>query len=203
VTAVEVDGRVAELARVYFGLPAKVKVVVEDARTFLRRGGEKFDLVFLDVYAGESTAWYMLTREAMAEMKARLKPDGKLLINNPCWTHRISRSMQRIEATAQAVFAEVTAYPDPPDSDDPLEIGNTCIVAGDELRPQAILPPTLTDAPEAAEELLSAARPAAANPAPHLIMTDDRSDMDYVESNLRIQWRMMIWGWMKSSLLWD
>src|SRR5439155_894371 len=81
VTAVEIEPRMPELARRFFDLPDSVRVHIADARSFLRHDPSKYDVIYLDTFASESTPWHMLTREAFEEMKARLNPGGRLLIN--------------------------------------------------------------------------------------------------------------------------
>jgi spermidine synthase len=200
VTAVELELRVAELAGKYFYLPANVRVAIEDARTFLREDTHSYDLIFLDAYAGETTAWYLLTFEAMREMKSRLNSGGKLVINNAAWINHKSAGLVRIEATALAVFNHAMVYPDALSGDQTERISNTIIVAGDELSPQTIVPSGAEIPVNLAASLAAKALPAVSGA---LITTDDRSDLDYVESQLRIRWRGMVWDWMRTNMLGD
>src|SRR5206468_13043101 len=132
VTAVEIDPQIVELAKTYFDKPPAVDVRVSDARAFLRHDREKYDLIFLDTFASESTPWHMLTTEAFAEMKARLNPGGRLLINTVAYAGASGRAdgigPTRVEATIRAVFPDALVYPEPPQTSEPDELINVTIV---------------------------------------------------------------------------
>jgi spermidine synthase len=199
VTAVDIEPRIVDLARRYFHLPAAVDVRLADARTFLRHDPATYDLVFLDTFASESTAWYLLTTEALAEMRQRLNPGGRLVINTVAYADPDRPGLARLEATVLKVFPQAIVYPEPPLDDDPEELINATIVAGDNLHAAEQVP-----SPDASVDdlrgLLALARPARAH-AP--AMTDDRSDLDYAEAPLRIRWRTLIWSSLGSDLLGD
>jgi predicted O-methyltransferase YrrM len=81
VTAVDLDHRVEEVARSFFELPSQVRVEAADGRALLRRDRERYDVIFIDVFTGESAPWYLLTVEAFPEAAARLTPSGVLVVN--------------------------------------------------------------------------------------------------------------------------
>lgn len=83
-TAVEIDPQVAEVARKYFYWDAPLdSLCIEDARFFLEKEEETFDLIFVDCFSGEELPFYLLSRQALGRMKERLSPQGVLLINFP------------------------------------------------------------------------------------------------------------------------
>src|SRR5439155_1564910 len=127
VTAVEIEPRIEELARTYFDLPDKVIVHIADARAFLRHDSATYDLILLDTFASESTPWHMLTLEALREMRSRLTPGGRLVINTVSYADTDRPSLQGIESTAVAAFGEAMVYPGVPESDDPDELVNVLI----------------------------------------------------------------------------
>ena len=58
------------------------EVHVEDARSFLRRGSELFDVIEVDVFTGGPYApFYCLTAEFVTAARARLAPTGLLSMN--------------------------------------------------------------------------------------------------------------------------
>lgn len=81
VTVIEIDPESEKVAREYFGLPASVKVIIGDARTETARLQEKFDVIVLDAFSGDSPPFHLLTREAFADLKKCLAPDGLVVAN--------------------------------------------------------------------------------------------------------------------------
>ena len=83
VDAIELDKRIPELAKRYFGFePEGINVYVDDGRHFIRTIGKKYDLVVIDVLNGEIQPHHMFTMESFEEIKHILEPDGMLIINN-------------------------------------------------------------------------------------------------------------------------
>lgn len=200
VTAVEIEPRMVELARKYFNLPDSIDVRIADARTFLRNDPNKYDLIFLDTFASESTAWYLLTTEAFTEMRNKLNPGGRLIINTVAYASPEKPGLERIETSVLAAFDEAMVYPEEPSTDRPEELINATIVAGENLDAQMIVPPGRDYSMASLERLVRNGRPAREIGEP---TTDDRSDTDYVQAPLRIRWRTLIWDAVNSTLLWD
>ena len=200
VTAIEIEPRMVELSRKYFDLPDSVDVRISDARTFLRNDPSKYDLIFLDTFASESTAWYLLTKEAFTEMRDKLNPGGRLIINTVAYASPDKPGLERIETSVLAAFPQAMVYPERPHTDNPEELINATIVAGANLQPQMVLPPNDDYRMTSLAALISHARPARNIGQP---TTDDRSDTDYVQAPLRIRWRTLIWDAVNSTLLWD
>jgi SAM-dependent methyltransferase len=199
VTAVEIEPQMAEVAARYFDLDKQIDVRVADARSFLRHDTARYDLVFLDTFASESTPWHMLTAEAMQEMHDRLNPGGRMIMNTVAYAGGENDGLQRVEATMLSVFPQVMVYPGRPVSKDPRELINVTLVAGESLDARKTLPATEPSI-SMLDELLADARPATKS-AP--VMTDERSDLDYVMAPLRIRWRTLIWDALDSDVLWD
>jgi SAM-dependent methyltransferase len=203
VTAVEIEPKIEMLSRKFFRLPQQVEVRVADARAFLRHDTDKYDLIFLDTFASESTPWHMLTVEAFGEMRERLNPGGRLIVNTVCFADPRRPALEGIEASLLAAFDQVQVYPGHADSSDPDELINVLLVAGEKLdaRPNPPLDaPPDPSALKTLSEMLARGRPA--RPGSDLC-TDDRSDLDYVQAPMRIRWRRFIWDSMSSNLLWD
>jgi hypothetical protein len=201
VTVVELEPRIEMLARKYFGLPDQVKVVMSDARTFLREDKNKYDLIFLDTYSGETTPWHLLTVEAMTDMKHLLAPGGRLLINTVAYAHKESVGLSQQESGIIASFGSGLLYPGLSWSQSERAMVNSTLVAGENLKAVFAPPPPQENAPaDLMRDLLAGERPTRAKyPAP----TDDRCDLDYADMALRISWRKHIWSRMYPSSLGD
>lgn len=80
--ALEIDGRVVEMARDELALSPNVEVVVGDARISLRAipdGSAR--IVVGDAFSGASVPWHLTTVEYMAEIRRVLSEDGVYLMN--------------------------------------------------------------------------------------------------------------------------
>jgi len=76
---VELDPKVVAVAKEFFGFDGRV--IVDDARHYVRKSDKRYDLVVFDVLNGYSTVPHLLTREAFTEIKAILSPGGILTVN--------------------------------------------------------------------------------------------------------------------------
>jgi spermidine synthase len=204
VDAAEIEPDVARVARDYFGLPGSVAVHIADGRAFLQRSVGRWDLIFLDAYAGESTPWYLMTQEGLALIRQHLAPGGRLLINSIS-TPEGSPGLARIEAGLRAAFPEAKAYVDQTHagSDPDLDLVNVCLVAGDGLQPVAgagYPGRALPQVAAAADALERRGRDAVAGPAWD---TDDLSSLDKVEAPLRAHWRRLVLKQLDAELLGD
>jgi len=191
VTAVEIDPQVIAVAHELFDLPTSVHVEQGDARTFLGHDVGTYDLVFLDVFAGENVPWYLTTIEAFRDMKARLRSDGRLVVNMLTNHDKSSAGLARLEATLLSVFQDVMVYVDKGDESDRERLLNVVLVAGTDLKPTSDPYPGRLEpyiGPQVTA-LLGGGRRAVATVAPG---TDDWSDLDYADATLRSRWRRNI-----------
>ncbi|HUT31593.1 MAG TPA: fused MFS/spermidine synthase [Sedimentisphaerales bacterium] len=76
--SVEVDPRVAEVARRDFGFGGDV--TLSDGRTFLAGTDKRWDLIFLDVCTSERLPFHLFTREALETVRDRLTDGGVLVV---------------------------------------------------------------------------------------------------------------------------
>ena len=82
VEAVEIDPASIVAAEKFFGFDGRrVRVHLEDARTFLRRCGRRFDLVVVDLFYGDGTPEYLITRDFFQDLRDCLGPDGVAVFN--------------------------------------------------------------------------------------------------------------------------
>ncbi len=80
---VEINPQVVPLAQAYFHFrPEQVGLHIGDGRQFLNRTTNTYDAIVLDAFLGDSTPSHLMTLEAFAAMRERLRPDGVLVINS-------------------------------------------------------------------------------------------------------------------------
>jgi hypothetical protein len=117
VSAVEINPLIVEAAGSIYADP-RVRVVIESDRSYLRRSGERFDVVVFSLIVAQhpvrSGAYslaedYRYTVEAFEAALARLKPDGLLLVTR--WLQ--TPPSEELRAFALAVTAVERAGGDP------------------------------------------------------------------------------------------
>ncbi|MCF6223824.1 MAG: fused MFS/spermidine synthase [Flavobacteriaceae bacterium] len=81
VEVVELDKRIAWIAKQYFYIDKDVEVVIDDARHFINTTTKKYDVVIYDLYHSETPPIHLLTKEAFQEISNRLTKEGILTIN--------------------------------------------------------------------------------------------------------------------------
>jgi len=83
IDVVEIDPKVDEVARKYFGFPQdeRLKVYIEDGRMFLRDVEKKYDLIMVDAYYADSIPFHLTTQEFYQLVRSRLKPGGVVAYN--------------------------------------------------------------------------------------------------------------------------
>ncbi|HNX78433.1 MAG TPA: fused MFS/spermidine synthase [Prolixibacteraceae bacterium] len=118
VDAVELDSRIAVIARQYFGLNDKVKVFVDDARHFMETTGKKYDLIFFDVFRGEVQPAHVLSLEAFKRTGDILTRNGMVIVNfNGYLNGAIGLPGRSLFATLQAAGFETEILPTPGNED--------------------------------------------------------------------------------------
>ena len=81
--AVEIDAKIAELARTHFNLqPEEADVFINDGRMFLDTPDcGQYDVMLADAYQDITVPFHMSTKEFFAKVKSHLKPGGVLIVN--------------------------------------------------------------------------------------------------------------------------
>lgn len=111
VTVIEIDPMSGKVAREHFALPASVKVIIGDARTETLRLTEKYDVIVLDAFSGDSPPFHLLTREAFADLKDRLAPGGLIIANVVGGVSgEASRIVSSVVATMEDVFGKTHVF---------------------------------------------------------------------------------------------
>jgi len=141
---VELDPGVVAAARDFFRIgPQHGAIHLADGRRFLRTSRDTFDLIVLDAFGSGSVPFHLVTAEAFAEAKARLRPGGTLALNLEAigWDEPLVRA---VAATLATRFRRVVALPtaEPPD-----QMGNVVLLACDralEIPPERLGDPVAT-----------------------------------------------------------
>ena len=120
---VEVDPKVVELARKYFGFKTseKVGLTIADGRQFLKRTPKRYDQIWLDAFNSDYVPVHMTTREFFLAAKSRLTEGGILVAN----VHNNTKLFDAQVLTFRSVFKSVHVYTG-------TEGGNSIIVAAGE-----------------------------------------------------------------------
>jgi MFS family permease len=79
---VDLDPKVHEVATAVFGVnPRVARLVTADARVFLAESRETFDLIIVDLFAGEFIPSHCISREFFELVRRRLSARGSVFIN--------------------------------------------------------------------------------------------------------------------------
>ena len=114
VDAVELDGRIAQVAREQFALSNNVNVIVDDARHYLEQSEKKYDMIVFDVYRGESPPSHVFTLESLDKTKSLLKQDGLIVLNsNGFLEGKAGQAATSIYKTLVAANLETRIIPTP------------------------------------------------------------------------------------------
>ena len=135
VDLVEIDGELLEAGRELFDLRGpRLHLHSEDARPWLRRTSQRFDVLFVDAYRQPYIPFSLATREFFELCQERLNPGGSVIVNvgHPEGSDDLE---EVLSATMDDVFGTVVR--------DPSEDTNTQLLA--------------TDAPVSARRLARAA----------------------------------------------
>jgi spermidine synthase len=83
VDAVEIDPVVVDVAERFFALPddERLRVYTEDARRYVQRTGERYDVVVVDCYHSDALPFHLTTQEFFEEISDLLEPDGVCAYN--------------------------------------------------------------------------------------------------------------------------
>lgn len=164
-TIVELDPLVLRAAETYFKFSQtkNQRVVIDDARGFLRKTVGVYDLIVMDLYRGASSDSFLWTTEMFQAVKKSLKRQGILSVNLPGVLNGKGVFFDDVLATLRSVFPHVVAR-----SENPAALANILIYASSDENISAL-----------GESIGSRAG---------LIMTDlkNTADLRYAETALQI-----------------
>jgi spermidine synthase len=175
---VEIDPAVTEAARRFMGLDSipGLRVVTADARPFLRRTTERYDLIVVDAYRQPYVPFYLATQEFFRLARSRLRPGGILALNVATvpGDHRLAAN---VAGTMRTVFPQVLAW-------QALQL-NQLVLGLDRPLSRAALEAAVPRTPvriRSLTRLLAAnARPVGASSDP---WTDDRAPVEWVTDRM-------------------
>ncbi len=154
---VELDPGMTRAAREYFGIPddPRLRIVHEDARRFLNRSTEVYDLIYVDVFGSEfSVPFHTGTVEAAAELRRCTAPGGVVLINIiSALEGEGGRLFQAVYGSLRTAFAYVESFAvhDPHSREQAQNIilvaGDAAVTAWPERFAAHRVPPGETDVP--------------------------------------------------------
>ncbi len=188
VDVVEINPRVVPLAQRWFDFdPARVTLVIDDARHFLRTSTNRYDTVQLDAFLGDSSPSHLMTREAFSEIQRVLNPGGTLVINSFAdFTPGRDFFGTALHRTLRSVFAEVRVHG--------MSGGNVFFVASDraplEFRAPASLDYVQAWVRPSLQAALSGTMPM--DESKGLVLTDDFNPVDYFDAPNREKTRRML-----------
>jgi spermidine synthase len=111
IDGVELDPAVTAAARRYMGLGRirRLQVVTADARPFLERTHERFDLILVDAYRQPYVPFYLATRQFFRLARSRLRPGGVVALNVATvpGDHRLAEG---IAGTLRTEFPQVLTW---------------------------------------------------------------------------------------------
>ena len=105
VQGAEIDGKIADIARTYFGLPEEVEVAVADGRAYLTASEEKFDVIMVDAYQDITIPFQLSSVEFFTEVQRHLKPGGVMVVNLNMTSAQDGSINQYLCDTMSSVFA--------------------------------------------------------------------------------------------------
>jgi spermidine synthase len=162
VDVVEIDPSSIAVAQRHFGLDTRrVNIIEADARAFVAGCSGSYDVVLVDLFHGDGTPDYLITREFFRDLRGCLRAGGIAVFNT--FAHLdLPRAYAHLVATLTRELPQAVIHrPDLPG----VRHINSFIVASAQALP-AMRPVTLADVPSqhAATlwDLLAQARPAAA-----------------------------------------
>jgi predicted membrane-bound spermidine synthase len=121
VDVVDINPDAVTAATEFFGFDQKdISIRIEDARNFVRRCAEKYDLVILDLFQGDGTPDYLLTVEFFRDARRCLR-NGGAAIMNAFLDENDEQPNRRLLATVAAAFPRIVEFRSP--------VGNAFVVA--------------------------------------------------------------------------
>jgi spermidine synthase len=183
VDGVELDPAVSDVGRRFFGLDDNHRLTVHDvdARPYLRRTDERYDLIVADAYHQPYVPFYLATREFFELARDRLEPGGILALNVASVPGDTSL-LDGITGTLTHEFDQVAVWP-------ALRF-NKIVLAFDEPVPRDELARRLESGPARLEPLreLLARQLVPVTKQAERPWTDDRAPVEWVTDRMIVEY---------------
>ncbi len=107
-TFVELEKEVVEVAKNYFGISENImrKIIVNDAKIFMRKNRSKYDLIIVDLYGGDDVPSFVSSRIFLNQISQSLKKNGSTIFNYASHSFR-KNDFLAFEAKLQTHFAKL------------------------------------------------------------------------------------------------
>lgn len=107
--AVEIDGKIADLATQYFNLKEdEANVYINDGRLFFSTPeARQYDIILADAYQDITVPFHMSTQEFFNIVKSHLKPNGILIVNINMKSGDFTGVPEYLSNTVKSVFNKV------------------------------------------------------------------------------------------------
>ena len=172
--AVEIDGKITELAHTYFSYPADIPTHTFDGRAFLAANDEKYDVIAIDAYQDITIPFQMSSVEFFSLVRDHLTDNGIMVVNMNMHSDAPGSINEALLDTIGAVF----------DNPVTIEVPNTTNREVYAARDGSDLSVRLADAPQriadpALRALIAEIRSKLTHPTPGAcILTDDRAPVE-------------------------
>jgi spermidine synthase len=176
IDGVELDPAVSKAGRKYFGMGEIDTLTVHDmdARAFLRRTDERFDVIIVDAYRPPYVPFYLATEEFFELVRDRLTPGGIVALNVA--TTPENRDLpEHIGGTLASVLPRAFAW-------QPLKFNQ--IVIGQNGEPTGSERPAPADVAPLVEHLRRTMRPIEPSDDP---WTDDRAPVEWITDRMIVE----------------
>lgn len=104
VTGVEIDEKIVDISREYFGLPEEVNAIVGDGRAWLTDSEEKWDVIMIDAYQDITIPFQMSSVEFFTEVYEHLAPGGVMVVNMSMRSESEGSMNEYLMDTIRSVF---------------------------------------------------------------------------------------------------
>jgi spermidine synthase len=180
VDVVEINPAVPPVAARFFDAdPSQLHIVIDDARHFLNRCNQQYDVVVLDAFLGDSSPSHLMTREAFTAMRRVLRPGGVLVINVFCRADDEDDFFgTSLHKTLSSVFAGIRVH---------AGAGQSYFVATDRADPQFVRPPQIDQVyPQIRFEVQSAfGSVVSPQPGKGRVLTDNFNPVEFYDAKHR------------------
>jgi spermidine synthase len=177
VEAVELDTRMAEVAKQYFELSENVIVHIDDARHFVvgqkvkNVDRKKYKVIVLDAFIGEVNPHHLFTQEFFREIRELLTDDGTFFINgNGYWHGEVGKGMRSVCKTLihSGFNAEVLPTQEEEDYRNLVFVATKCDGDRGEVSADALKDISMEDA---------------------VLLTDDKPQLELLNAEANRRWR--------------
>lgn len=119
IDACDLDKRVVYVAKKYFDMDDKVRVIIDDGRHYIRNCKEKYDILVIDIFQAEINPSHILTKENLDEIESIMEPNGLIIINSPGFIKdKIGKGVRSVYKTLINNGLKVQVLPTPGPEED-------------------------------------------------------------------------------------